>query len=241
MLNEIKRISLLLCLCSHIPLAVADGDSPAASGTGHADTAKGIDVSHFQGEVDWAKVKQAGITFTFVKATGGDDYTDPHFDENWAGSGKAGLFRGAYHFFYANDDALGQAKHFINTVKSFPRNLPPVVDVEVSEHVDKEKLVADVLVWLDYVRQTTGCTPIIYTDPGFGDHYFTNKELKAYPLWIADYATRVEDIPSAWWGEHWTFWQYTQTGEIAGVNADVDRNRFNGTPSELKKHLCKKT
>src|SRR5258708_2072806 len=99
-----------------------------------ATTTPGIDVSHYQGFVNWGNVKSAGMAFAFAKATEGMSVSDNKFAVNWPGIKNAGLVRGAYHFFHASQDATAQANFFLDALQSagglLPGDLPPVIDFE---------------------------------------------------------------------------------------------------------------
>ena len=194
------------------------------------DTVQGIDVSHFQGVVDWQQVAQAGMSFAFAKATEGITYTDPQFATNWAGIQAAGLLRGAYHFFEANDDATAQAQHFLSAVQLAPGDLPPVLDIETTAGVSDQQIWSGVSAWLQIVEQETGRQPILYTAPGFWSSHEPDLTLTSYPLWLADYAAEPV-LPNGW--TSWLFWQHSQTGSVAGVTGAVDLDYFNGTLEQL--------
>jgi lysozyme len=192
--------------------------------------AQGIDVSHYQGAVDWNAVRQAGKAFAFAKATDGITYTDPQLAANWAGIKAAGLIRGAYHFFEPNDDAASQAEHFLATVELAPGDLPPVLDVERNTGVTSAQLWEGVAAWLQAVEARTGRLPMIYVAPGFWDGNFPDLSLVRYPLWLADYATQPT-LPSGW--PTWQFWQYSEKGAVEGLHGQFDLDEFNGTAEEL--------
>lgn len=193
----------------------------------------GIDVSHFQGHVDWQAVKAAGCDFAFAKATEGDAVTDPFFAANWAGMKAAGLMRGAYHFYRAETPAAAQAAHFLSTVQFEPGDLPPVLDIEVNDGVTGEALVGGVQTWLDAVEPVAGVTPIIYTNTPFWNAHF-NDQFSAYPLWVAHYtnAPAPSPLPVGW--TVWTFWQYSESLNINGVNGASDHDYFNGPLTQLQ-------
>ena len=191
----------------------------------------GIDVSHFQGRVDWAAVKSAGCAFAFAKATEGAGVTDPFFAANWAGMKAAGLMRGAYHFYRAQQDAQQQAAHFLSNAQFEAGDLPPVLDIELNDGVTGEALVGGVQTWLDAVEPVAGATPIIYTNTPFWDAHF-NDQFSQYPLWIAHYGPAPEPLPVGW--TVWTFWQYSQSLTIAGVNGAADHDYFNGPLTQLQ-------
>lgn len=190
--------------------------------TGHLS---GIDVSKWQGSVNWPEVKQAGIAFAFARATYGFSEVDSSFKDNWQGMKDAGITRGAYHFFLAADDPARQADFFINTVGSLdPDDLPPVIDVESDSGVSST-LVADVQTWLNTVAQGLGRTPIIYTAPSYWNANM-NSAFGKYPLWVAEYGVAEPRTVNGW--TDWTFWQYSSTGKVAGVGNTVDLDYYNG-------------
>lgn len=191
---------------------------------------QGIDVSHYQGVVDWQQVAQAGMAFAFAKATDGITYVDPELAVNWPGMQTAGLLRGAYHFFEPNDDATAQAQHFLSTVQLVPGDLPPVLDVEITGGVSNEQIWSGVSTWLQIVEQETGRQPILYTASGFWNSHAPDLTLTRYPLWLADYAAQPA-LPNGW--TSWLFWQHSQTGSVAGVTGAVDLDLFNGTVEQL--------
>jgi lysozyme len=191
----------------------------------------GIDVSHFQGHVDWQAVKAAGCDFAFAKATEGAGVTDPFFAANWAAMKAAGLVRGAYHFYRAQQDAAQQAAHFLSTVRFEPGDLPPVLDIEVNDGVAGPSLAGGVQAWLDAVEPVAGATPVIYTNTPFWDAHF-NDQFGQYPLWIAHYGPAPQPLPAGW--TVWTLWQYSQSLNIGGVNGPADHDYFNGPLSQLQ-------
>lgn len=193
----------------------------------------GIDVSHFQGAVNWAEVRGAGCAFAFAKATESTSIVDPEFATNWNGIKAAGLVRGAYHFFRAEQDGVAQATHFLQTVQLETGDLPPVIDIELNDGVTGSRLIAGVGNWIDTVAQATGMTPLIYTNTPFWDEYM-NDGFGKFPLWLAHYtgAPTPEPLPHGW--TDWTFWQYSQSLTIPGVNGNADHNRFNGSQSDLQ-------
>ncbi|MGH7484441.1 MAG: glycoside hydrolase family 25 protein, partial [bacterium] len=126
---------------------------------------RGIDVSHYQGAIDWNQVAQTGMAFAFIKATEGTADVDPQFQANWSGANAAGLLRGAYHFYQPGADPHQQAVSFLSVVEPGPGDLPPALDVETSG--DPNEIIAGIQVWLATVEQATGTAPILYTNPSF--------------------------------------------------------------------------
>jgi lysozyme len=194
------------------------------------DTVDGIDVSHWQGAIDWAAVRGSGVDFAFIKATEGATYTDPQFARNWAAAGEAGVMRGAYHYFRPGTDPVKQAENFLRVARIGPNDLPAVLDVETSEGLAGDALLRAVRTWLETVERATGKRPIVYTYPDFWNRYAAGSP-GPYPLWIASYGRDQPLVPIGW--NDWTFWQYTSTGRVPGIAGDVDQNRFNGGSAQF--------
>jgi lysozyme len=191
---------------------------------------KGIDVSHYQGTVDWQQVRAAGNQFAFAKATEGVTLADSEFAANWAGMKAAGILRGAYHFFEPTDDAGQQAEFFLNTVQFESGDLPPVLDVETAA-ATSEELWQGVQTWLDQVESSTGMVPILYLDGSFADENHAPASLANYPLWLAQYDVEQPTPPTGW--TTWLLWQYSQSGTVNGVSGPVDLDELNGPLSGL--------
>lgn len=207
-------------------------------------TVPGIDVSYWNAGIDWPKVRAAGERYVFAKATEGDFYADPTFDDNWRGAKSAGLLRGAYHFFRCNVDAKKQANKFIDYVKSMNDmgELPPALDLETNDGQTRDKIIARVKTWMDIVEDAFNRKPIIYSRAFFLQDYFSEGGggppawAREHPLWLAEYPNVYIEgsqpaLPRGWF--QWTFWQYSQTGRVNGINAKVDLDAFNGTLQEL--------
>jgi lysozyme len=209
-------------------------------------TVPGMDVSHYQ-TVRWDQVQD--IRFSFAKATGGIDFTDPQFINNWYGMREEGIIPGAYDIFYPDDDAAAQANYFLSVVGQLIKSggLPPALDLECvngspgdeecTQGVTGEQLIKDISTWLTTVEKALGCKPIIYTDRSYANKYLGD-HFASYPLWIAEYTSNLTPtMPTGW--STWTFWQYSDTGTISGVNGAVDTDRFNGSLKALKTFIKK--
>lgn len=195
-----------------------------------ATTTSGIDVSHFQGKVDWGRVQATGVAFAFAKATEGTTVGDAMFATNWAGIKDAGLLRGAYHFFRASKDAGQQANFFLSKVTLSAGDLPPVLDVEVTDGASDATLQAGVQAWLDAVAAQTGVTPMIYASPAFWNEHMTD-QFGDFPLWVAQYGVSAPRVPKGF--KNWTFWQYSESGKVDGVSGKVDLDQFQGSMDDL--------
>jgi len=194
----------------------------------------GIDISHYQGDINWNMLKQTRqgqfpISFIFMKATEGGDYSDDKFVANFDSAKAHGFIRGAYHFYNPKTDANKQADFFINSVKLEPGDLPPVLDIEKKEK-DIKKLQADLKVWLRKVESHYGVKPIIYASYKFKTRYLNDSVFNSYPYWIAHYY-----VDSVRYDGDWKFWQHTDVGTLPGIDEKVDLNVFNGSLQELKR------
>jgi len=193
------------------------------------DTLRGIDVSHFQGNVNWDEVKAGGMHFGIAKATQGMTYVDPEFANNWKGIMDNGLYRGCYHFYVAADDPIKQAENFVNTIKELGQHhLPPALDLEGGDigGLDVSQYQANVLKWLTYVEKELNIQPMIYTNGPFGNEYLDNKEFSKYKLWIAEYGSKEAHVPKIWEDKSWSGWQFTSHDQLKGVNGSVDESKF---------------
>jgi lysozyme len=196
--------------------------------------ALGIDVSHYQGNINWSKVALSDISFAYAKATGGETYTDPKFEYNWHHIRTTDIHRGAYHFFFAYDAPKKQAEHFIKTIGKLRKyDLPPMLDIEVSDHESYKVVGERALIWLQEVEKATKRIPIIYTNSSFGREVLTHPEFSRYPLWIADYEPEIKKIPSPWKHSGWTIWQHSSEGVINGIKGNVDLNLFHSDAGKL--------
>lgn len=212
-------------LAAYLMLRLADLPPPAYKGI------VGIDVSHHQGEIDWARVKHDGIRFAYLKASEGVTLVDEDFETNWEQSRKQNVLCGAYHFFIPSLDGELQARHFLNQIRSKKMDLPPVLDLEITSGQKPARIVEEALKWMNAVENETGQRPLLYTMPKFADSYLKRK-LTAYPLWVVDLHGTQPDMPRGW--NRWTIWQYSHRGTVSGIDELVDLNRFNGSEQELK-------
>ncbi len=197
----------------------------------------GIDVSHFQNQINWRKVQQVKVSFAFVKATEGLTITDPMFHLNWESAREQGILRGAYHFFRPQLDAEKQARYFLDLLDDDPGELPPALDLEVLGNLAPDEVISRARQWMKIVEKECRCKPVLYTGSSFFRTTLKNSTAFASnPLWIAHYTIGPRPlVPSAW--PQWTFWQFSQQGKVVGINGNVDLNAFNGSMPELSA-LC---
>ena len=190
----------------------------------------GVDVSRWQGNVNWDKLRAQGANFAYIKATDGGDHLDPMFMKNWRNADAAGLKRGAYHFFYWCRTAGEQADWFIRNVPKMDGALPPVIDVEYNgessckRRPSREKVLEKMQVFMDKLERHYGQRPIIYTAPDF---YRDNLkgEFLDYPFWLRAVARHPSKVYP---GRKWLFWQYSGSGLSHGVTGRIVLNVFHG-------------
>lgn len=192
----------------------------------------GLDVSHWDGAIDWVKVKAQNNHFAFIKATEGTGYIDDRFTKNWANAKSAGFMRGAYHFFRANRDGHAQADLFLRMLGGDLGELPCVLDFESHDGMSIQTQLSRAQVWLDTVEHATKKVPIVYASPGFINDLNNPQGLYKYPLWVANYGVQCPNVPPPW--EKWMFWQDSEKGRIPGISTNVDINVYNGNLTQLK-------
>jgi lysozyme len=248
-LNRFKQLGLLalgvlaLAGCAERANYPQKGDVKpnARVARAHHHPIHGIDVSKWQGQIDWASVREAGTQFAYIKATEGGDHVDERFYENWHGARRAGIPRGAYHFVYWCRPAHEQAAWFKKNVPADPEALPPVLDLEWNGHsrtcaktLPREAALEKIRVMLQEMEAHTGKRPIIYTDITFHKDVLEG-ELPDYPHWVRSVAAEPEERYA---DRKWMMWQYTTTGRVPGIKGDVDRNAFYGSKAEWAHFLA---
>jgi len=199
----------------------------------------GIDVSKYQRNIHWDVVKkmqsnQVKIGFAFMRATIGCSRKDGYFNKNWSESKNANIPRGAYHYFYCNENSKLQALNFINNVELSSGDLPPVLDIEETNGVSEKQFKKQIKEWLDIVEEHYHVKPIIYTYTNFYEDFLSD-DFDDYPFWIAHY--NRNNHPST--SRLWHFWQHNEGGHVNGINANVDFNVFNGDSAAFNNILLK--
>ncbi|TWT87196.1 Lysozyme M1 precursor [Pseudobythopirellula maris] len=222
-----------------------------ATSRADAQYLNGIDVSHWQGAINWTSVKNAGTDFAFIKATNGTNQVDSRFAQNFNNAREAGVLAGPYHYGYPNTftsdplDAANEANDFVDAIEPFYTNHPgsyltPVLDLE--EHVNIGTTAQNKAFITEWVRDFSqvvetrlGVKPIIYTGQSFAQNYLAN-DIAEHPLWFARWGSQPTSTQMGIW-DTWDFWQYTATGSVAGVSGNVDRDYFNGTMQDLEQYV----
>lgn len=229
----------------------------AALGASAADArVRGIDVSRFQGVIDWPRVGETKVAFAFVQASRGSGKDckvrprrcgpDGKYERNYEGARAAGLAVGAYHRAFASGrtrrlakaDARKEARVFARQVGALaPGDLLPVLDVEAPfSKLNARRLRLWIHTWLKKVRRKLGAKPIIYTNlsswQATGDT--TRFARRGHPLWVANFGVSSPAVPAGnWAGRGWTVWQFTSTGTVKGIEGSVDKNKLRGGLGEI--------
>ncbi|MFC4338031.1 GH25 family lysozyme [Salininema proteolyticum] len=220
------------------------GASPAQAS--HGDGVQGIDVSHYQGSINWSSVRNAGIEFAYIKATEGTTYKDPRFGSNYPNSYYAGVIRGAYHFARpANSSGSAQATFFANNGGAWSaddRTLPGVLDIETNPSgsqcygLSAGAMRSWITDFYNTYKAHTGRDVVIYTTASWWNTCtgsWTGMASKS-PLWVAHWtSSHSPSLPAGWANTTWSFWQYTDSGSVSGISGAVDRNKWNGSRSRL--------
>lgn len=210
----------------------ADSDPQDFNGrTPHRHEVHGIDVSKWNGAVEWHSVRKSGVDFAFIKATEGGDRLDSGFHAYWQGARAAGIAHAPYHFFYFCTPADVQADWFIANVPKEAVNLPPVLDAEWNPasktcrlRPEPPVVRAELQRFLQRLHAHYGKRPIIYTTVDFHRENLEG-HFSDHPFWVRAVAQHPSEIYP---GRNWTFWQYTSTGTVPGVDGDTDINVFAG-------------
>ena len=195
----------------------------------------GVDVSRYQGEIDWERLSGEGLSFAFIKATEGSKHVDPRFDYNWSAAAATDLRIGAYHFFSFESAGESQAELFCSTVKAVDGMLPPVVDVEFygsfrSENdIDADEVKAQLRAFIDRVEREYSVKPIIYATKN-SYYALIADDFDDCDLWFRSVYSGVPD------GIDWTFWQYSNRHVLEGYSGQeryIDMNVFNGSQADF--------
>ena len=241
-MGTVTRMSMAaIALCvALLALAAADAD---------ARPKRGIDVSRFQGEIDWKRVGDTNVEFAWVQASRGEGNDcavvpdrcgpDGFYADNYSGATDAGIRVGAYHRAFAGGggragtrrDARREANVFVDQVGALRKgDLLPALDVETPfGGLSEKRLRQWIRAWLNRVRRKLGAKPIIYTNlsswQATGDTRRFARD--GHPLWVANFGVDKPAVPAGNWdGNGWSVWQYTSSGRVKGIKGPVDRNRM---------------
>ncbi|SHG63973.1 Lyzozyme M1 (1,4-beta-N-acetylmuramidase), GH25 family [Jatrophihabitans endophyticus] len=224
-------LALLATLAAALGLTVAAGPASAAG------VVYGMDVSHYQGSINWGAQYSAGARFVYIKATEGTTYTDPNFGSNYTGSYDAGFIRGAYHFARpGSSSGAAQANYFLahgGRWSGDGKTLPGALDMEYNPSgatcygLSASAMGSWIRDFSNTYHAATGVYPVIYTSTSWWSQCVSGDFSGTNPLWIARYSSSVGALPAGW--GYYTFWQNADSGTYPG-----DQDRFNGDLSQLQ-------
>lgn len=187
---------------------------------------RGIDISNWQGSITFSEVKNSGIEIVYIQATEGNYYTDPYLQEFYDGAKDNGLLVGFYHFFSPSISAIVQARYFADAISGLTSECRLVLDLEEAGGYEVGTLSSIAVEFLEEVKKITGLDVAIYTYASFANNNITTGfGLENYPLWIAEYGSSEPEENSIW-GNAYVGWQYSDTGNISGINTNVDLDIF---------------
>lgn len=232
--------SLIAVLAVSPAIAAKGGNGHGGGGGGGGGTTylPGVDVSHYQGTINWGQVAGAGVRFAIQKATESRTYVDPSYSTNRAGAGRYGIKWGAYHFARpdtTSGDAVAEADHFVDTALLSSGDIVPALDLEVTGGLGTTALRSWVSAWLGRVTSRVGVRPMVYSTPSFWKTYmgdttaFADQGYKI--LWISHWTSNSQPtVPANNWGGYgWTFWQWTSCWSVPGIGGCVDGDRYRYT------------
>ncbi|MER0238259.1 GH25 family lysozyme [Fulvimarina sp. MAC8] len=198
----------------------------------------GIDVSKYQGNIDWNAVRSGGIEFAYLKATEGGDRVDDRFHENWREAKSAGVPRGAYHFWYHCRPGVEQADWFIRNVPKDRSALPPVIDVEwtpfsptCTKRPPREDLIREVMAMANKLEAHYGQRPVLYIPIDVHRDRWVDAT-NSHEIWARAVADHPDNVYER---RKFRFWQYTESGSVPGIRGGVDKNAFAGTRADWER------
>lgn len=180
---------------------------------------QGVFVREQDGTVSFNRIRQAGFTVVFLRATAGDDYVDCKLTSNERAATAAGLDVGYTHYLTARtvNDAKAQANYFLNTTSGKGYSLRPAVQFDRFRGLDDPQINAIVSAWLDTVQSSTGIAPMLRTDTDSAIRIWNASLAAKYPLWLIDPDVSTPQLPDDKW-RGWTGWEYTGYGNIEGTD-----------------------
>ena len=193
---------------------------------------RGIDVSHYQGLINWNKVADDNVSFVYMKATEGTGHIDSYFSYNWEESKRVKIFHGAYHFFSMKSSGQNQGEYFISVVPKDKNSLPPAIDVEVSLSYSRVEVLREVMAMSSVLEEYYEKKPVIYMDMNIYKAFFEDSSI-ANKIWIRE----IYIHPDFFARTNWRFWQYSDRGDVQGITGPVDLNVYRGSYEDFLKEF----
>lgn len=186
----------------------------------------GIDVSHWDGKIQFRRVRESGIRLVYIKATQGTTEVDPDFERNYREADRENLRIGFYHYVTARNlaEAKAQAAFFAERIKEKRQHARPAMDFEEFGELSHREVREIALQFLRELEERIKVRPVVYSDASNASTVFDDDRLREYPLWIAQYGVVRPDMENPW--RKWSGWQYTDSGRVRGIAGDVDRDYF---------------
>lgn len=219
MKRTIAALLAALLLLAAVPVGAEEAFPPAG------ELIPGIDVSVWQGEINFEQVRASGVRIVYIRASAGQTTIDARFRRNYAGFKAQGLQIGLYHYLTARtqEQALEQARFFAETIAGTQPDCRLAADFERTDGLTAQQASDIVLAFLEEVERLTGLDVVLYSD-AWGARSLWTAELTRYPLWVADYGASSPEPNGKW--SVWAGWQYTDRGEVPGISGNVDLDRF---------------
>lgn len=199
----------------------------------------GVDVSHYQGDINWSDIEEQNVSFAFIKATEGSGHIDESASFNLSSAAETDIKISAYHFFSFDSPGETQAENYISVVEPEAIDMPPVVDIEYYGDKQHNKPSAEeceeiLRPLLEILEEHYGTKPIIYTTLPVYNRYI-KENFSEYPLWIRNVFCEPQLI-------EWKFWQYSDKGELYGFVGEekyIDLNVYNGSEEDFLTEFSK--
>lgn len=206
-------------------LAADRSESTESNASAQNTQYRGIDVSAWQGEINFNRVKDAGIEAVYIRAGEGANITDRYFERNYENAKAAGLKYGFYHYVTARtvSEAEEQADFFAALIRSKPYDMKAAMDFENLSGLTADEAVAIAKAYLERLEQRSGHTPAVYSD-AYDARTVWRSNLTKYPLWVADYGVREPGSIGGW--SNWSGFQYSDKGAVSGISGHVDLDYF---------------
>lgn len=220
-----KKIRGLFVSISICIVCVASPIFSLAFGPSDSDLLNGIDVSEWQGNIDFRAVRNEGIDIVYIRSSLGETFKDPNFEQNYTRAKAAGIKVGFYHYVTAKStaEAVREAQFFISVVSGKTHDCRLAMDFEQFEGLDAAEINNISKSFLEELQRLSGKTPVIYTNT-YTAQNILDASLNSYPLWIAEYGVSEPGNNGKW--DVWSGWQYSSTGRVGGIATDVDRDYF---------------
>ena len=220
-----------------ITVTASSGVYAEFSVTVYDDVLRGIDVSKWQGKIDWKKVSMSGIDFAMIRSSFGNMHTDEKLAENVAGCEKYGIPYGFYHYSYADsvNEARKEARYFLSVIKKYNPEYPIVLDIE-NDHFKKmsRKQVTNIIVAFSEEIENAGYYVSIYSFANFFNDYVDMSKIKNYDIWIACWGD--EERLNSFYDGPYGMWQYSATGSVNGIDGEVDLDyAYKDYPDRIRK------